>query len=90
MTSTVRTVPLPEIWVFDDTMSGRVADRPGLQKALDILRKGDTFGVCKLDRLGRSVKQLDDLVRIDVNRGADFRLFSFQRGLRLSGHRPGS
>ena len=43
-------------------MSGRVADRPGLQKALDILRKGDTFGVCKLDRLGRSVKQLVDLV----------------------------
>ncbi len=48
--------------VFDDTMSGKVADRPGLQKALDILRKGDTFVVWKLDRLGRSVKQLVDLV----------------------------
>jgi len=48
--------------VFDDTMSGKVTDRPGLQKALDILRKGDTFVVWKLDRLGRSVKQLVDLV----------------------------
>jgi len=48
--------------VFDDTMSGKVTDRPGLQKALDILRKGDTLVVWKLDRLGRSVKQLVDLV----------------------------
>jgi len=48
--------------VFDDTMSGKVTDRPGLHKALDILRKGDTLVVWKLDRLGRSVKQLVDLV----------------------------
>jgi len=48
--------------VFDDTMSGRVAGRPGLQRALDILREGDTLVVWKLDRLGRSVKQLVDLV----------------------------
>lgn len=48
--------------VFNDTMSGKIADRPGLQKALDILRDGDTFVVWKLDRLGRSVKQLVDLV----------------------------
>ncbi len=47
---------------FDDTMSGKVADRPGLQKALDVLREGDTLVVWKLDRLGRSVKHLVDLV----------------------------
>lgn len=47
---------------FDDTMSGKVSDRPGLQKALEQLRKGDTLVVWKLDRLGRSVKQLVDLV----------------------------
>ncbi len=58
--------------VFDDAMSGKATDRPGLLRALDVLRKGDTLVVWKLDRLGRSVKQLDDLVRIDVNRGADF------------------
>jgi DNA invertase Pin-like site-specific DNA recombinase len=43
-------------------MSGRVADRPGLQRALEILREGDTLVVWKLDRLGRTVKQLVDLV----------------------------
>lgn len=48
--------------LFEDTMSGRVADRPGLQRALDILREGDALVVWKLDRLGRSVKQLVDLV----------------------------
>ncbi|NII11009.1 recombinase family protein [Oleiagrimonas sp. C23AA] len=38
------------------------ADRPGLTKALEILREGDTLIIWKLDRLGRSVKHLVDLV----------------------------
>ena len=57
--------------LYEDTASGRVADRPGLLQALDQLRDNDTFVVWKLDRLGRSVKQLVDLVsgleRDDVN-----------------------
>ena len=48
--------------VFEDTISGTRADRPGLGKALDMLREGDTLVVWKLDRLGRSVKQLVKLV----------------------------
>ena len=48
--------------VFEDTVSGRITERPGLLQALDQLRSGDTFVVWKLDRLGRSVKQLVDLV----------------------------
>ena len=48
--------------VFEDKISGTRADRPGLAKALEILRSGDTLVVWKLDRLGRSVKQLVDLV----------------------------
>lgn len=48
--------------IYEDTGSGRPADRPGLLSALDQLRSGDTFVVWKLDRLGRSVKQLVDLV----------------------------
>lgn len=50
--------------VYSDTSSGRDAKRPELAKALDVLRPdvGDTFAVWKLDRLGRSVKQLVDLV----------------------------
>lgn len=48
--------------LYEDTASGRIADRPGLHSALDQLRDGDTFVVWKLDRLGRSVKQLVDLI----------------------------
>lgn len=48
--------------VFEDQLSGSRDDRPGLARALEILRAGDTLVVWKLDRLGRSVKHLVDLV----------------------------
>jgi DNA invertase Pin-like site-specific DNA recombinase len=48
--------------VFEDKVSGTRADRPGLGKTLEMLREGDTLVVWKLDRLGRSVKQLVELV----------------------------
>ncbi len=48
--------------VFDDKLSGSRAERPGLTQALTMLREGDTLVVWKLDRLGRSVKNLIDLV----------------------------
>ncbi len=48
--------------LFQDKVRGTRAERPGLAKALEILREGDTLVVWKLDRLGRSVKQLVDLV----------------------------
>jgi DNA invertase Pin-like site-specific DNA recombinase len=48
--------------VFTDTASGASADRSGLREALSHLREGDTLVVWKLDRLGRTVKGLVDLV----------------------------
>jgi DNA invertase Pin-like site-specific DNA recombinase len=48
--------------IFTDKLSGSRADRPGLREALSILRESDTLVVWKLDRLGRSVKSLIDLV----------------------------
>lgn len=48
--------------IFEDKISGSRSDRPGLAKALEMLREDDTLVVWKLDRLGRSVKQLVDLV----------------------------
>ncbi len=44
--------------VFDDHVSGAEAERPGLDKALGHLREGDTLVVWRLDRLGRSLKDL--------------------------------
>ena len=44
--------------IFTDTASGSQTDRPGLSEALSHLRKDDTLIVWKLDRLGRSLKDL--------------------------------
>lgn len=44
--------------VFIDKASGKLASRPELDKALMMLRQGDTLVVTKLDRLGRSLKNL--------------------------------
>ena len=48
--------------IYEDTISGTRAERSGLTKALEMLRSGDTLVVWKLDRLGRSVKNLITLV----------------------------
>ena|SRR6266446_5447331 len=48
--------------IFTDKVSGAKADRPGLRETLSHLRETDTLVVWKLDRLGRSVKGLVDLV----------------------------
>ena len=48
--------------IFEDKVTGSRAERPGLTKAQEALREGDTLVVWKLDRLGRSVKNLVDLV----------------------------
>jgi len=44
--------------IYQDEISGTRANRPGLDEALGMLREGDTLVVWKLDRLGRSVKNL--------------------------------
>jgi DNA invertase Pin-like site-specific DNA recombinase len=44
--------------IFTDTASGILAERKGLEEALSHLRTGDTLVVWKLDRLGRSLKDL--------------------------------
>ncbi|MGI8403614.1 MAG: recombinase family protein [Thermomicrobiales bacterium] len=58
--------------MFDDKMSGSRAERPGLARALEMLRAGDTLVVWKLDRLGRSVKNLVDLVGELHKQGVQF------------------
>ena len=48
--------------IFTEKVSGASSHREELQKAISFLRNGDTLVVTKLDRLGRTVKQLIDLI----------------------------
>ncbi|HFP8699706.1 TPA: recombinase family protein [Raoultella planticola] len=59
--------------IFEDTASGKNAKRPGLRRAIRQLRPGDSLVVWKLDRLGRSVRDLITLVSELQERGIHFR-----------------
>jgi DNA invertase Pin-like site-specific DNA recombinase len=59
--------------VFSDKLSGAKKIRPGLEEAMSHVREGDTFVIWKLDRLGRSVKGLIDLVGDLEAKGVHFR-----------------
>lgn len=48
--------------IFVDKISGAKAERPGLDKCLAELKPGNTLLVWRLDRLGRSMSHLVDLV----------------------------
>lgn len=48
--------------IFKEKISALSPYRRELKKALEFLKKGDTFVICKLDRLGRSVNHLIKLV----------------------------
>lgn len=58
--------------IIDDKFGDARAERPGLAKVLDLLRKGDTLVIWKLDRLGRSVKNLAGLVTELQRQGIHF------------------
>ncbi len=49
--------------IYVDTMTGESKNRPGLEQTFDMLREGDTLVVWRLDRLGRSLKHLIELVQ---------------------------
>ena len=59
--------------LFQEKMSGSRAARPEFSKALETMRQGDTLVVWKLDRLGRSVKNLVDLVAALQKRDIQFK-----------------
>lgn len=48
--------------IFEEKISGKSKDRPELVKMFSMLRRGDSVVVWKLDRFGRSLKDLIDLV----------------------------
>ena len=59
--------------VYVDRMSGARWDRPELSRLMDQLREGDVLVVWKLDRLGRSLKDLLFLMERVNKAGAGFR-----------------
>ncbi len=59
--------------IFTDVASGAKTHRPELDHMLDLLREGDTVVVWKLDRLGRSMQNLVDLMTTFDGRGVQFR-----------------
>ncbi|WP_299762369.1 recombinase family protein [uncultured Pontibacter sp.] len=65
--------------VFKEKRSGKSKDRPELEKMIAQLRTGDTVVVWKLDRLGRSLRDLIDLVSEFQKKGVDF--VSLQDGI---------
>lgn len=58
--------------IFVDQVSGKIVDRPGFNLAMEVLRKGDILIVWRLDRLGRSLKHLIELIGVLEKRGIGF------------------
>ncbi len=48
--------------IYVEQASGSSSSRPELEKTIEMLREGDTLVVWRLDRLGRSLKHLIELV----------------------------
>ena len=58
--------------IFSDHISGSKSKRPGLDKAIEFVRSGDTIVVWRLDRLGRNMEDLITLVNELNERGVSF------------------
>jgi DNA invertase Pin-like site-specific DNA recombinase len=58
--------------LFEEQISSRKADRPELRAALEYVREGDTLMEWKLDRFGRSLKELIALIGGLRERGVEF------------------
>lgn len=69
---------VPERNLYSDTASGKRDDRPGLDACLKALRAGDTLVVWKLDRLGRNLRHLVNVVHDLTERGVGLRVLTGQ------------
>ena len=59
--------------IYRDKLTGAKADRPGLKLLLNEVRKDDCIIVWRLDRLGRSLKDLVDIVNKLQDKGISFK-----------------
>ena len=61
--------------IFQDIASGAKSERQGLTEAIDFCRSGDTLIVWKLDRLGRSIRNLIDIINLLQQKNIGFKSF---------------
>jgi DNA invertase Pin-like site-specific DNA recombinase len=59
--------------IFDDVASGAKSDRQGLKNAIEFARSGDVIVCWKLDRVGRSLRDLIETINTLKDRGIGFR-----------------
>ncbi|MBP3978690.1 recombinase family protein [Microbacterium sp. BLY] len=74
---------IPEDRIYEDKLSGKTMDRPGLTALLRIARPGDTLVVSSLDRLGRTV--LGTLQTFEVLEEAGIHVRSLKPGEQFDG-----
>jgi DNA invertase Pin-like site-specific DNA recombinase len=60
--------------IYEDKASGAKDDRPGLAACLKSLREGDVLVIWKLDRLGRNIKHLMEVVNDLTKRSVGFKV----------------
>lgn len=68
---TLRLEQAGSIKVFTDVKSGKSMDRPGLADLIAYARAGDTLAIVRLDRLGRSLAELLETVKMLRERQID-------------------
>ena len=64
--------------LYEDHASGKRDDRPGLEACLKALRQDDTLVTWKLDRLGRDLRHLVNLVHDLTGRGVGLKVLAGQ------------
>ncbi|BDD01982.1 recombinase family protein [Persicobacter psychrovividus] len=72
----MKEIGIGEDQIYTDKASGAKEDRPGLQACMKALRDGDTLVVWKLDRLGRSLRHLVEIVQNLSDRGIGLKVLT--------------
>jgi DNA invertase Pin-like site-specific DNA recombinase len=70
------------IKIFEDIISGKIFKRQGLDELISYARKGDILCVVRLDRLGRSLKEL--LETVDLLKSLNIELMSLEERIDTS------
>ena len=65
-------------YIYQDQLSGKNVNRPGLESCLKALRSGDVLIVWKLDRLGRSLNHLVNTVHDLADKQIGFKVLTGQ------------